>query len=76
MLTGTRARSCVLTGTHTRLCVTVDARWNRPAGDELATHDGHIAWGVDAQPDLPPLEPDDRDANIVADIESFHELAG
>jgi hypothetical protein len=48
----------------------------RPWADEFPSHDRHIARSVDSQPDLPSLEPDDRDADIVADIEFFHELAG
>jgi hypothetical protein len=45
-----------------------------PILHEFRAHHGHLARGVDAQPDLPPLEPDDRDTDIVADEELFHQF--
>src|SRR5689334_16554535 len=47
----------------------------QPLGNELGADDGHLARGLDAQPDLAPFEPDDRHANVVPDEEFFHELS-
>ena len=47
-----------------------------PVGNQLGANDCHIARGVDSQTHLPPLDPDDRNADVVTNEEFFHELAG
>jgi hypothetical protein len=49
-------------------------RW--PLGHQLSANHCHVAGSVNSQTHLPPLEPDDRDADVVTDEEFFHELAG
>jgi hypothetical protein len=56
-----------------RSTVGPDAR-RRPVGNELRANDPHSAWSVDPQPHLPPLEPDNRDANVVTDEEFFRDF--
>jgi hypothetical protein len=48
----------------------------RPFGDQLCAYDLYVAGSVDSQPDLPSLEPDDRDTDVVTDKQLFHQLAG
>ena len=43
-------------------------------GHKLGTDHRDLAWGVDPEPDLATLEPDDRHTDIVADKEFFHQL--
>jgi hypothetical protein len=43
--------------------------------DQLGPDDRDRPRGFDAQADLPPLESDHGDANLVADVQLFHELA-
>jgi hypothetical protein len=45
-------------------------------GDELGANDRNFPWRVDPEPHLPSLHPHDRHANVVADVELFHELTG
>jgi hypothetical protein len=45
-----------------------------PARDELGANHGHLAWGFDSKPDLPPFEPDDGHADVITDVELFHQL--
>ena len=44
-------------------------------GDELRADDPDVGGGLDAEPDLPAFDPDDRDADVVADHQFFHQLA-
>jgi hypothetical protein len=48
----------------------------RPVGNQLRANDCHVARSVNSQTHLPPLEPNDRDADVVAYEKFFHELAG
>ena len=52
------------------------SRRRRPLRDQLRPDDRHVARGVDPQPHLPPLQPHDRDADVVTDEEFFHQLPG
>jgi hypothetical protein len=45
-------------------------------GDELGPDHRHVAGRVDPEADLPPLQADDGHADVVADEELFHQLAG
>src|SRR5260370_41671899 len=49
---------------------------SRPVGNKLRANDPDSAGSVDPQPDLPALEPDDRDANVITDEEFFHDFPG
>src|SRR5262249_15095834 len=42
---------------------------------KLLAVDGHVAGGLDTQADLPTVDVNDRDANIVADIDLFAEFS-
>jgi hypothetical protein len=52
------------------------ATQTRAIRNQLGADDGHLAWSVDSQPYLPPLQADDGDADVITDEESFHELPG
>jgi hypothetical protein len=45
-----------------------------PFGNELGTDDRDLARGIDSEPYLATLEPDDRHTDVVADKEFFHQL--
>jgi hypothetical protein len=45
-------------------------------GDQLRPNDGDVARGIDPQPDLPSLESNDRDADVIAYEKLLHELSG
>jgi len=44
-------------------------------GDEFRADDPDVGGGLDAEADLPAFDPDDRDADVVADHQFFHQLA-
>jgi hypothetical protein len=43
-------------------------------GNELGTDHGHLTWGLDPEPDLPPFKADNSHTDAVADVELFHQL--
>jgi hypothetical protein len=43
-------------------------------GNELGTDHGHLTWGIDSEPDLPPFKTDNSHTDVVADVEFFHQL--
>src|SRR4051812_10526839 len=47
----------------------------QPLGNELGADHGHLARGLDPQPDLAPFETDDSHANVVSYEEFFHQLS-
>jgi hypothetical protein len=47
-----------------------------PFRNEFGANDRYVAGSVDPQPHLASLEPDHRDADVVAYEELFHELPG
>jgi hypothetical protein len=42
------------------------------SGNELGTDHGHLTWGLDSEPDLPPFKADNSHTDVVADVELFH----
>jgi hypothetical protein len=44
-------------------------------GDEFRADDPDVGGSLDAQADLSAFDPDDGDADVVADHEFFHQLA-
>ena len=46
------------------------------SGTSSARTTGDLAGGLDPEPDLAPLEPDDGHADVVADVELLHQLPG
>jgi hypothetical protein len=47
-----------------------------PLGDQLGPDHGDFAWRLDAQPYLAGLDPDDRDADVIAYEQLLHQFAG
>jgi hypothetical protein len=47
----------------------------QPLRDELGADHGHLARGIDAQPDLAPFKTDDGYTNVVSNEEFFHQLS-
>src|SRR2546425_128534 len=45
------------------------------AGQELLAEDRHVAWRLDAQADLSTINIDNRNADIVVDVDLFTQLA-
>jgi hypothetical protein len=45
-----------------------------PPRNQFGSDDGHLAWGIDAKPDLPPFKADNSHADVVAYVELFHQL--
>jgi hypothetical protein len=45
-----------------------------PPGNQFGADHGHLTRGLDPEPDLPPFEADDSDADVVSDIELLHQL--
>jgi hypothetical protein len=43
-------------------------------GNKLGTDHGHLARGLDPEPDLAPFKADDSHTDIVADVKLFHQL--
>jgi hypothetical protein len=43
-------------------------------GNELGTDHGHLTWGLDPEPDLPPFKAYDSHTDIVADVKLFHQF--
>lgn len=48
----------------------------RPFWNQLGPNDLDVSRSVDSQSDLSALEPDDRHANVIANEQPFHQLAG
>jgi hypothetical protein len=44
--------------------------------DQLAPDDDHLARRFDSEPDLTSVEAHDGDADVVADVELFHQFSG
>ena len=42
---------------------------------QFGADDRHLARGVDPQPHLPPLKADHGDADVITNVEFFHELS-
>jgi hypothetical protein len=55
-------------------CACASGPCGSPLGNELGTDNRNLARGVDSEPYLATLEPDDRHADVVADKEFFHQL--
>jgi hypothetical protein len=49
--------------------------WPQPLGNELGADHGHLARGLDPQPDLALFETDDCNANVVSNEEFFHQFS-
>ena len=50
-------------------------RFAPPFRDQFGADNGDLARGVDSEADLAPLKSNDRNANVVADVQFFHELS-
>src|SRR4051812_44801094 len=49
--------------------------WPPPLGNEPGADHGHLARGVDPQPDLALFQTDDGNANVVSNEEFFHQFS-